>query len=85
RLINLDNFVSNFSHENNAYRPLEIAIKRNMFDVSSYQHVETTYRLALNQQRPYAIVQTVFKGKSIFESIVEDAYAVKVDIKTGEI
>ncbi|REF28694.1 hypothetical protein BDD26_3647 [Xenorhabdus cabanillasii] len=85
RLINLDNFVSNFSRENNAYRPLETAIKGNMFDVSSYQHIETTYRLALNQQQPYAIVQTVFKGKSIFESLVEDTYAVKVDIKTGEI
>ncbi|MDX7986736.1 hypothetical protein FE392_05220 [Xenorhabdus sp. 12] len=85
KLINLDNFISNFNHENNSYRPLEIAIKRNMFDVSSYQHVETTYQLVLNQQQPYAIVQTVIKGKSVFERIAEDSYAVKVDLKTGEI
>ncbi|MDC9590124.1 hypothetical protein PSI23_12635 [Xenorhabdus sp. XENO-10] len=84
-LINLDNFVSNFSREDNSYRPLEKAIKSNMFDVSSYQHVETNYRLVLNQQQPYAIVQTVFKGKSIFERILEDSRAAKVDIKTGEI
>ncbi|SFO08698.1 hypothetical protein [Xenorhabdus japonica] len=84
-LINLDNFVSNFSCEDNSYRPLEKAIKSNMFDVSSYQHVETTYRLVLNQRRPYSIVQTVFKGKSAFERILKDSRAAKVDIKTGEI
>ncbi|MCP9269351.1 hypothetical protein M5U04_14935 [Xenorhabdus sp. XENO-1] len=85
--INLDNFISNFSRTNNAYKPLEKAIKRNMFDVSSYQHIETTYRLALNQQQqqPYAVVHTVFKGKSIFERIEEDYRTAKVDIKTGEI
>ncbi|AOM39469.1 hypothetical protein [Xenorhabdus hominickii] len=84
-LINLDNFVSNFSPKDNSYRPLEKAIKSNMFDVSSYQHVETTYRLALNQQQPYAIVQTVFKGKNVFERILKDSRAAKIDIKTGEI
>ncbi|NRN27092.1 hypothetical protein [Photorhabdus heterorhabditis] len=84
-LINLDNFVSNFSSENNSYKPLEKAIKSNMFDVSSYQHIETTYRLALHQQQSYAVVQTIFKGKSIFERIVEDSRAAKVDITTGKI
>ncbi|MDC9606763.1 hypothetical protein [Xenorhabdus griffiniae] len=84
-LINLDNFVSNFSREDNSYKPLEKVIKSNMFDVSSYQHVATTYRLVFNQHQSYAIVQTTFKGKSIFERIVENSRAAKVDIKTGEI
>ncbi len=84
--INLDNFIANFNRTNNAYKPLENAIKRNMFDVSSYQHIETTYQLALNQQQqPYAVVHTVFKGRSIFERIEEDYRTAKVDIKTGEV
>ncbi len=82
--VNLDTFISNFSGWDGSYRPLEKMIKKTMHDESSYKHVSTTYRLALNQTPPYAVVQTTFKGTNTYGAIVKQAITAKIDIKTGE-
>ncbi|OKP03942.1 hypothetical protein [Xenorhabdus eapokensis] len=82
--INLDTFVANFSGWDGSYRPLEKMIKKTMHDDSSYKHVSTTYRLALNKQPPYAIVQTIFKGTNSYGGVVQQSIKAKIDLKTGE-
>ncbi|MBD2783699.1 hypothetical protein ID858_11505 [Xenorhabdus sp. DI] len=83
--VNLDTFMSNFSGWDGSYRPLEKMIQKTMHDDSSYQHVETTYRLVLNQKPPYAIVKTKVKGTNLYGAVATSTITVKVDVKTGKI
>lgn len=82
--INLDAFKSNFSGWDGSYRPLERLIKDNMNDDSSYKHVSTTYRLSLGK-KPYAIVNTTFRGKNAYGGVIKQAISARVDVKTGDI
>lgn len=62
--------MSGFSGWDGSYRALEEMILKTMHDDSSYKHVKTTYRLALNQKPPYAIVKTQFKGTNTYGGVV---------------
>ncbi|EOO7438042.1 hypothetical protein CR897_RS15635 [Escherichia coli] len=82
--INLDNFQDNFSGWDGSYRPLEKLIKAGMNDDSSYKHVDTTYRLILNQD-PHAIVKTTFRGTNAYGGVVKQSVSARVDVRTGEV
>ncbi|MBD2811360.1 hypothetical protein ID853_10820 [Xenorhabdus sp. Vera] len=83
--INFDKFFFHFSQWDGSYGPLERIIKNAMNDDSSYKHVDTTYVLMLNEQPPYAIVNTTFRGTNVYGGIVQNSTTAKVDIRTGEV
>lgn len=82
--INFDNFEDGFSPWDGSFRELESRIKDSMNNSDSYEHVQTRYRLVLNNN-PRAIVTTEFKGENTFGAIVKNKVSAGVNIKTGEI
>ncbi|AAN12346.1 ORF47 [Vibrio phage VHML] len=83
-MVNFDNFKGQFSAWDGSHRNLEKYIKSMMNDEDSYEHVETRYRLVLDQN-PRAIVTTVFKGKNAYGGVVKQSVSAAVDIETGRI
>ncbi|ELA8010789.1 hypothetical protein Q4K78_004513 [Vibrio parahaemolyticus] len=83
-MVNFDNFKGQFSAWDGSHRNLEKYIKSMMNDENSYEHVETRYRLVLDQN-PRAIVTTVFKGKNAYGGVVKQSVSAAVDIETGRI
>lgn len=78
--------LSDFSSWNGSYTPLEQIIKTNMNDSSSYEHINTTYRMVFfGTDRPHMIVMTQFKGTNAFGGIVTNTISCKVDAKTKEL
>lgn len=69
-----------FSRYDGSHRNLERAIKANMNDDDSYEHVETSYA----DEGEYLIVTTTFKGKNAFNATVKSTVAAKVSLK-GEV
>lgn len=83
-MVNFDNFKGQFSAWDGSHRNLEKYIKSMMNDEDSYEHVETRYRLVLDQN-PRAIVTTVFKGKNAYGGVVKQSVSAAVDIELGQI
>ena len=78
--------MEDFSGWDGSYRPLENIIKNNMHDDSSYEHVETRYRMVFSgTKRPYMLVSTVFRGKNAYGATVKQTITAKVDAKTKEL
>lgn len=78
--------IEDFSKWDGSYRPLEKTIKNSMNDESSYDHIQTTYRMVFfGTKRPYMTVSTVFSGKNAFGGTVKQTVSAKVDAKTKEI
>ena len=82
--INFDNFEKGFSPWDGSYRELESRIKNAMNNSDSYEHVQTRYRLELNNN-PRAVVTTQFKGENAYGAIVKQQISAGVDIQSGEI
>ncbi|MEK2222565.1 hypothetical protein [Vibrio parahaemolyticus] len=84
KYINFDNFENGFSKWDGAFSELETIVKDAMNDSDSYEHVQTRYRLVLDDN-PKAIVTTQFKGKNGFGAIVKNQVSASVDIGTGKV
>lgn len=84
KYINFDNFENGFSKWDGSFRDLETMIKDSMNDSDSYEHVQTRYRLILDDN-PRAIVTTQFKGTNGFGAVVKNQIMASVDINSGKI
>lgn len=84
KMLNFDNFETQFSPWDGSHRKLEKFIKSLMNDEASYDHIKTTYRLVLNEN-PRAIVTTTFKGRNVFGGMIKQSITAAVDIETGDI
>ncbi|WP_294962263.1 hypothetical protein [Sulfurimonas sp.] len=83
---NTAELFKDFSAYDGTYRPLELLIKNSMQDSSSYEHIDTSYRLVYyGTERPYMFVETKYKGKNSFGAIVKAVVTAKVDAKTKDI
>ncbi|EIW7013762.1 hypothetical protein MF935_002398 [Escherichia coli] len=84
--INFDNFDEMLSDYNGVYYPLEVAIKEQMNDDSSYKHIKTTHQLMFEKdKKPYAVFVTTFRGANALGATVKNTVSAKVDIATGKI
>ncbi len=81
---NFDNFENGFSKWDGSFKKLETMIKESMHDSDTYEHVQTRFRLILDDT-PRAIVTTQFKGANTFGATVKNQVMATVDIKTGDV
>lgn len=79
--VNFDNFEKQFSPWDGAFRPLEKQIKNSMHNEDSYDHIETRYRLILDDN-PRAVLVTKFRGSNPYGAIVKQSVNATIDLKT---
>lgn len=82
---NIAELMADFSAYDGAYTPLEIKIKANLNDPSSYEHIETKYGHILHgEARPHMDVETSFRNINGYGAKVINKVRAKVDAKTKE-
>ncbi|MEN3260076.1 hypothetical protein AAH678_15210 [Sodalis endosymbiont of Spalangia cameroni] len=85
KMVDFDAFKSNVRSFDSSYRPLTAAIKDDMYDSSSFKHLETKYQFVLDSTTPYAVVTSTYQGANNYGLTVKNQVSAKVDLNTGRI
>ncbi|MBT2928984.1 hypothetical protein [Vibrio anguillarum] len=80
--INFDDFEKNLSMWDGSYRPLEVKIKSDMHNKSTYEHVSTRYRYILDGE-PRAFVRSEFTGQNAYGAIVKQTATALISLPSG--
>ncbi len=67
--VDLEPFFYDFSAWDGSYRPLERKVKEALHDPSSFEHLETFYKININEKKPFAIIKMKYRAKNGFGAL----------------
>lgn len=67
--VDLEPFFYDFSAWDGSYRPLESKVKEVLHDPSSFEHLDTLYRINVKDKKPFAIIKMTYRAKNGFGAL----------------